>query len=119
MKELLIEKLSELGYPVYLQGSLAENEPYPDSFITFFTIDSPDAAHYDNIAVGTAWEYQVIFYSNNPSLVASISNAIRLKLEIAGFIPQGKGRDIPSDEITHTGWVNNYLYLDMEAKNNE
>ena len=114
MKELLIEKLSELGYPVYLQGSLAENEQYPDSFITFLTLDSPDVAHYDDMAIGTAWEYQIAFYSNDPLLVASIPKVIKVKLKGAGFIPQGNGRDLPSDEPTHTGWVNNYIYLDME-----
>lgn len=114
MKEKLIELLEALGYPVYLQGSLAEDAEYPQSFITFLTMDSSDAAHYDNESVGTAWSYTVYFYSVDPVLVAAEAARIRSTLKAAGFIPQGKGRDIPSDEPTHTGWVNDYIYLELE-----
>lgn len=113
MKSLLIEKLESLGYPVYLQGSIGEDEKYPDSFITFFTLSGDDAAHYDNEAVGTAWGYQVIFYSIDPRLVASVPKEIYALLKSAGFIPQGRGRDIPSDEPTHTGWAMEFYYLEV------
>lgn len=113
MKTLLIETLEALGYPVFLQGTFAEDEEYPSSFITFFTLLGNDAAHYDNESVGTAWEYQVIFYSSDPSLVATVPNEIRSRLKSAGFIPQGRGRDIPSDEPTHTGWAMEFYYLEV------
>ena len=113
MLTLLVDTLEALGYPVYLQGTFAEDEEYPPSFITFFTLSSDDAAHYDNESVGTAWEYQVIFYSNDPRLVATVPNEIRTALKTAGFIPQGRGRDIPSDEPTHTGWAMEFYYLEV------
>ena len=113
MKSLLIEKLESLGYPVHLQGSIGEDEEYPDSFITFFTLSGDDAAHFDNEPVGTAWGYQVFFYSTDPRLVASVPKEIHSLLKSAGFIPQGRGRDIPSDEPTHTGWAMEFYYLEV------
>ena len=70
MKALLIDTLETLGYPVYLQGTIGEDEPFPPSFITFFTLDSPDNAHFDNAPVSWAWRYQVTFYSSDPALIA-------------------------------------------------
>ena len=114
MKALLIETLEALGYPVYLQGTLAEGEAYPDSFITFFTTYSTDAAHYDNAAHGVAWSYQVAFYSVDPALVESVPKLIRAALVAVGFIPQGRGYDLLSDDPAHTGWVAEYDFLEME-----
>ena len=112
MKKLLIETLESLGYPVYLQGTIGEDEAYPASFITFFTLGSPDNAHFDNMPASWAWEYQVTFYSSDPTLVASVPDAIRQKLRAAGFIPVGRGRDLPSDELTHTGWTQEYHMIE-------
>ena len=47
MEDLLIEILSDFGYPVMLQGSLADDEPYPDNFFTFYNNDSY-SHFYDN-----------------------------------------------------------------------
>lgn len=111
MKELLIQVLEAFGFPVFLHGTLGENEPFPAAFFTFITIDSPDEFPFDDEPTHTGWEYQVIFYSNDPQQVEQIANESRVNLKAAGFIPQGKGRDIPSEEPTHTGWINNYKYL--------
>ena len=112
MKELLVNELKKFGYPVFLQGSLNDDEAYPETFITFWTDNSYDNSHYDNDAVSWGWSYQVVLYSSNPELLNSKPNEIRAALKKAGFIPQGKGRDIPSDEPSHTGWVTDYLYLE-------
>lgn len=116
MKELLISVLEGLGYKnlVLLQGTLSDDEPYPEKFITFLTLDSPDIGHFDNESYGTAWAYQVANYANDPEVVKAEAARIRTALKAAGFIPQGKGRDIPSDEPTYTGWTNDYYYLEME-----
>lgn len=119
MKTLLIEKLETLGYPVYLQGSISEDESYPPSFITFLVTDSYDAANYDNETVALTWRFQVAFYSSDPLLVASEPKHIRKVLKAAGFIPTGAGMDLPSDEPTHTGWVQDYYFISMEENTNE
>ena len=117
MKKLLIETLESIGYPVFLQGTYAENEAYPESFITFFTLDTPDSANFDNATAAWAWEFQVTFYSSDPTLASSVPDAIRQALVDVGFIPRGKGRDIPSDEPTHTGWTQEYYKIEYRKGN--
>ena len=103
MKELLIKTLEVFGYPVYLQGTLSKDEPYPDSFFTFWNNDSYDGNHYDNTPVGYVWDFDVNFYSTDPALVNSKLIEAKTKLKQQGFIVSGKGYDVASDEPTHTG----------------
>lgn len=110
MKQKLYDELSKFGYPVFLQGSMNADEKYPDSFITYFTDDTEDGAHYDNETASYVWYFAVIFYSNDPVLVNSKPEEIRKALKAAGFIPQGKGHDLLSDEPTHTGWAMDFRY---------
>ena len=112
MKQKLIDILSKFGYPVFLQGSMNPDEAYPDTFITFYVDNSDDNSHYDNDTTSYLWDFSVIFYSNDPSLVNSKPEEIRKALKENGFIPQGKGHDIQSDEPTHTGWYQNYYYIE-------
>lgn len=113
MKSLLIETLNKLDYPVYLQGTINANEAYPESFITFLTVYSQDAANYDDDTRAVQWRFQVAFYSAAPKLIESVPQDIRAALKAAGFIPLGRGRDIPSDIPSHTGWVQDYYALEM------
>ena len=50
MKELLYNTLLSLGYPVILKSRLPapDDEDYPESFISYLTVNSPDSSHYDN-----------------------------------------------------------------------
>lgn len=110
MKQTLINVLETIcPNNVYLQGTLAEDEPYPESFITFWTNDTADHAHYDNDVNSYDWRFNVIYYSSDPAKVATVPETIRGLLKAAGFIPQGKGFDIPSDEPTHTGWTMDFI----------
>ncbi len=115
MKELLLEILESFGYPVRLQGAFTEKEKYPDSFFTFWLSDSTDGSHYDNSAISTVWEFDVNFYSTDPFLVNAILVNAKKKLKDAGFIVDGKGRDLPTDEPTHTGQGFSALYLEFEG----
>ena len=116
MKTLLISTLEALGYPVYLQGSIDPNEAYPADFITFFTLDTPNGTSYDNAPGSWRWQFQVAFYSVSPERVASVPASIRATLAAAGFLPDGKGRDLPSDEPTHTGWTQDYIYIEQNKE---
>lgn len=110
MKQKLYDELLKFGYPVFLQGSMNADDVYPSSFITYFTDDTDDGSHYDNETASYVWYFAVIFYSNDPTLVNSKPEEIRKSLKAAGFIPQGKGHDILSDESTHTGWAMDFIY---------
>lgn len=102
-KEILIEQLETFGYPVFQQGSLAEDEAYPDAFFTFFNNDSYDALFYDNAEHETVYDFDVNIYATDPELVnGALLNAKKL-LKSNGFIVDGAGYDVASDEPTHTG----------------
>lgn len=112
MKQKLIEVLETFGYPIFLQGSLNGQSAYPETFITYFVDDAPDNAHYDNEATSYAWDFSVILYGNDPLTVNTKADEIRKKLKDAGFIPQGKGRDYPSDVPSHTGWAMDFYIIE-------
>lgn len=109
MKLKLLNTLSAFGYPVYLQGTLSPDESYPQTFITFFVDSTDDNGHFDNNTNSVDWSFSVILYSDNPEIVNTKPNEIRAALKAAGFIPQGKGNDVLSDEPTHTGWAMDFV----------
>lgn len=109
MKTKLIEILETICPNVYLQGTLNEKEAFPDSFITFWTDATEDDTFYDDGAKSEIWHFSVIFYSNDPKLVETKPAEIYAALKAAGFIPQGKGNDIPSGQPSHTGWAMDFV----------
>lgn len=117
MVDVLINKLEMFGYPVYRQGSLTETA-YPDSFFTFWNVDSPDHAHYDNQVYGTVWSFMVNFYSTNPALIHTVLESARVLLKGDGWIIPSRGYDVPSDEPTHTGRGYVAYYLDVSENEN-
>lgn len=108
-RDLLIETIRGVGYDPILQGTMTENEPYPESFVTF-SCGGSEEKFFDGKVVETVWSFSVIFYTCDPLLLSTEPEKIRNALIAEGFIPQGKGMDILSDEPTHPGWVNDYLF---------
>ena len=111
MEDYLIQILEALGYPTIRQGSLSPDEEYPDSFFTFWNNDSPDHAHYDNAEYGTEWDFDVNFYSTDPEKTYKVLADARIKLKQNKWIIPGKGYDVASDEVTHTGRGMRAFYL--------
>lgn len=103
MKADLIAILEELGYPVFLQGTLQSEEDYPESFFTFWNFSTPEAAYYDNDAGRAVWGFWVYFYSTSPQLVESVPEQARKLLKQNDYILDGKSHDIAVDKPTHTG----------------
>ena len=112
MKDSLINLLKTLGYPVKLQGSLAPNEAYPQSFFTYWNDETEDGSHYDNDAINYIWRFTIYFYSVNPTLVNTALIEAKALLKENGWIVGGKGYDVPSDEATHTGRAIEVLYIE-------
>lgn len=112
MKDLLIETLESFGYPIFQQGSLNKDDPYPESFFTFWNNDSYDDEFYDNKEHETIWNFDLNFYSTDPALVNTKLIEAKTKLKQKGFIVSGKGYDVASDEPTHTGRGINVLKIE-------
>lgn len=113
MDNVLIEILSSFGYPVYRQGSMSDDATYPDTFFTYWNYDSPDHNHYDNTDYGTEWDFNIYVYSNDPDMTYNLLASARAALKSAGWICQGKGFDVQSDEETHTGRGLNVIYMEF------
>ena len=115
VKDLLIHILeTAYTFPVLQQGSMTDHDSYPDSFFTFWNNDVPSACHYDNEPSKYIWDFDLNFYSSNPELVnTKLEEAIN-ELKKYGFIPNGKGHDVISDESTFTGRGINVIYEERE-----
>ena len=113
MEDALIQILEGFGYPVYRQGSLTEEQEYPECFFTFWNNNSPDHAHYDNDNYGTAWDFSIYFYSVDPAQTYSVLSAARAALKQAGWVVPSQGYDVQSDEATHTGRAIDVYYLQV------
>lgn len=103
VEDKLIEILETFEYPVRRQGSFASVDDYPDSFFTYWNNASDDSAHYNNNEVGIVWYFDVNFYSNDVEKTYSVLNDAIKALKNKGFIISGRGHDMPSGTITHTG----------------
>lgn len=117
MKSQLINLLESFDFPIFLQGSLNPEEPYPDSFFTFWNFDNKDAAFYDDNADRAVGGFWIYFYSTNPRLVESIPEQARQLLKSNDWIIQGKATDVSVDRPTHTGaFFTAYKFEDYETE---
>lgn len=117
MKQTLIDILEKhCPNNVYLQGTMNPDEEYPAEFVTFWTPSTEDAAHYDNAVAAVDWTFYVIYYSNDPRKVNTKPREIAASLKAAGFVQQGRGHDILSDEQTHTGWAMDFTRTEKIVK---
>ncbi len=115
VKLLLINTLDEKFHlPIYLQGSMSVDDTYPASFFTYWNNDTTDEAFFDNEETQTIWDFDLNFYSNDPVLVNSVLLEAKKELKSVGFIPDGSGYDVLSDEPTHTGRGINLLFIERK-----
>jgi hypothetical protein len=112
MEDNLIQILETLGFPVFRQGSMSDEEVYPSTFLTFWNNNSPNHAHYNNNEYGTDWDFNIFVYSEDPSKTYSVLLEARNALKEAGWITPSKGFDVASDEATHTGRGLEVFYLE-------
>lgn len=113
MLEELFTILNGFGYPVYRQGSMMDSNTYPETLITYWNFDSPDHAHYDNTKYGTSWAYTVNVYSTDPVTTYTLLSSIIAALKVAGWVVEGEGSDVQSDEPSHTGRGVECSYLEV------
>lgn len=119
MEDILIALLETFKYPVIRQGSLGDDEEYPDTFFTFWNSSEDGDSAYDNETVKIIHDYNVNVYSTDPETTYSLLKQARDLLKVNGWIPTQMGYDIASDEITHTGRGMNVTYLQFKQEVNE
>ena len=112
VKGLLIETLEIFQYPIYLHGSLSDKDEFPDSFFTFFNNDTVDSNFYDNQETETIWDFDLNFYSIDPALINSVLVQAKTLLKEVGFIVDGKGYDVLSNDPIYTGRAINVQYIE-------
>ena len=111
MKLKLIDVLESFGYPVMLQSSMNADANYPSSFFTYWNNEVTSDGFYDNCDSISIWDYDVNFYSDDPTLVNTKLNEVIKKLKEKGFIITRR-YDVMSDEPTHTGRGMNVIYIE-------
>ena len=119
-KKILIDALASLGFEdgktIFLQGTMNPEAAYPAEFVTFWTNYTADNSHYDNAANSVDWNFSVMYYANDPQKVNTKPFEIAKALKQHGFVQQGKGQDVLSDETTHTGWALDFTYPEYQRK---
>lgn len=104
MEDLLIQVLEEaFGYPVGLQGSYGPVKSYPDHFFTFWNDATDGDSFYDDAENAIIWQYSLNFYSVDPVAVNSKLLEAKAVLKANGFMVNGAGYSVLSDNLTHTG----------------
>lgn len=111
MEDLLIELVSSLGYPIFRQGSLTENDPYPDTFFTYWNNSETNHSAYDNDTVIVQYNYDLNIYSTSIDTCYSVLKSAERLLKSNNFTTTEFGFDLYSDEITHVGRGINVSYL--------
>ena len=110
MEDLLISTLEALSYPVRKQGSLLPDEPYPNHFFTFWNDSADGSSYYSNTETAIIWQYSLNFYSSDPNMVTTKLLEAKSLLKAQGWVVNGAGYDVASDEPTHTGRGITILY---------
>lgn len=115
VKTLLINTLAtEFKLPIFLQGSMSNDAAYPASFFTFWNNTTEDSNFYDNSETQTIWDFDLNFYSNDPTTVNTMLISAKAVLKAVGFIINGSGYDVLSDETTHSGRGINLNYIERK-----
>lgn len=98
----LFDLFEEIGLPYFRQGSLSDKE-YPNSFFTFWNIDTPFIKFRDNNSKNYVEYIQVGFYTNNANLIYSQMDDFINRAKQKGFILEGKAKDTDADQDNYFG----------------
>jgi len=116
--DTLISTLETFGLPVFRQGSLAEDAPYPDAFFTFWNTSSEGACYYDDVAHAVTWSFYVYHYTSDIETLESKLSEAAEALRAIGFVISGMGFDVGSDVQTHFGRAVTARYTERKEPNN-
>lgn len=102
-RQEILEIIEATGLPCWRMHEMPSDAVYPDSFFTYLCESAPYGEYYDNKPRAIVWAFAVGFYSNNPNTVDIETDALINRLLSAGWVIDGAGEDVESDEPSHTG----------------
>ena len=112
--KIIYDTLSPLGYPVKEQGMYPLNGTLPETYITYFIVDSPNTSHADNKPRNTTTRIQLVLYTQKPSIKQDADKILKSVMLIGGFLRVG-GRDLPFNQSTgHYAYTCDYRYFEEE-----
>lgn len=100
----LFTLFEEIGLPYFRQGSMSD-EDYQPEFFTFWNIDTPQDAHYDNELQRFNEYVQVGFYTNNAEKIYSVMNDFIERAKAKGFVIAGMPQDANADKPDYFGRI--------------
>ena len=113
VRDILFDTLDAAFHlPIFLQGSLDDDEAYPEAFFTYWNNSTDDDSFFDNRESRANWNFDLNFYSIDPSDAIETLFAAKDELRKVGFIPDGAGYDVPSDEDSHFGRGMRLIFID-------
>ncbi len=92
-----------VGLPYSRQGSYNDGDELPPSFFTFWNVDTPEGGYYDNEAHQAVWYWYIYFYTTDPAILYSKLDELIKLCKAAGFVVDGRGKDIASGEPNYLG----------------
>lgn len=97
--------------PAFLNGTLSPSE-YPDEYCTFFQFSSRNESYSNGIAV-IRHGFNIRAYARTPERLEEITESILSTLRGLGFIADGNGYDLTSDETGRLGWTVDTYFLEV------
>ena len=110
--EALESVLEATGLEYARQGSYAEAGELPASFWTFWNVETPEDAFYDDIPTRAVWRWQVYYYTKDPATLYSAMDSLLADAREAGFVPEGRAWDIDSGEPGYVGRTVRLAYME-------
>ena len=115
----LIKRLECYGYPVLKQGSMSNDDEYPETLLTYWNPENNVISYYDNRPQRIAFTFWIYCYSTSYKTVLSIMDRIESDLRSAGYLIASKPYDVDSDVPTHTGRMISVTYIKNGGNENE
>ena len=114
VRDRLITALAPCGIEVRYQGSLSEEEPLSDTFMTYQISDSQEDSYYDNASQRETTHIQLIIYTTKMSIIKTLPLQVSSLIKQAGFVRVSLGRDF-GFYGQHYGWLMEIHYTERKS----
>lgn len=105
MTEELTRIIEARGLPVYLQGTMSEQEASTTQrYFTYWNFSTPDTGYYCNRPTRSVWGFWVYLYTTDDPITAQAQlDGLIAALRAAGWTVEGRGESSSSGLKTHIG----------------